>query len=371
MHRLAASYADQNAGFDVPEDEVRPWRKPLMAKDTVFVRDVVHFYLRRPEGVGRTDKYFLLAFEKEFGDISVLSVSSWQIMNWLTDRKTKPGTVRRKIVTLQAIWNHATKIGIELPPLKLVKPSVDDARTRWLSGPERDRFLKAFDCAASRKLATFLFYTGARLGNAMRLEWQHVDIEGETVLLNSRKGRSAKLRWRKVPLVDEALSVMLDSRKRGGEGGQKVFRQRGGADWNPLSKGPFYKAWDAACEKAGIKDFRPHDARHTFCSLLVQQGVSLVMVAELIGHQGMSMVQRYAHLAPSHLAGAVELLRTKPEATLEPVGVDRTPAGSGAAAQGGSGEGMDDRLSWRGEMAERKGFEPSEVVKLHPLSRVV
>lgn len=63
-----------------------------------------------------------------------------------------------------------------------------------------------------------------------------------------------------------------------------------------------------ACERLGIVDLHWHDLRHTFCSRLVMAGVPLIVVKELAGHLSIKTTERYAHLAPGHLAAAVQLL---------------------------------------------------------------
>ena len=62
------------------------------------------------------------------------------------------------------------------------------------------------------------------------------------------------------------------------------------------------KAWYAALARAGIKDFRWHDLRHTWASWHVQSGTPLFALQELGGWESTAMVRRYAHLAADHLA---------------------------------------------------------------------
>jgi len=63
-------------------------------------------------------------------------------------------------------------------------------------------------------------------------------------------------------------------------------------------------AWQRACDKAGITDFRWHNLRHTWASWHVQNGTSLQELMELGGWKSYRMVLRYAHLAGDHLKSA-------------------------------------------------------------------
>src|SRR5262249_31931241 len=69
-------------------------------------------------------------------------------------------------------------------------------------------------------------------------------------------------------------------------------------------------AFGTALENAGIRNFTWHDFRHDYASRLVMAGVSLRAVAELLGHKGLRMVMRYAHLAPGYLSDEVRKLDT-------------------------------------------------------------
>ena len=66
------------------------------------------------------------------------------------------------------------------------------------------------------------------------------------------------------------------------------------------------RAWRRLRKWADLQNFRFHDLRHHFSSRLVQSGVPLNTVRELLGHSDTAMVLRYAHLSPDHFADVVE-----------------------------------------------------------------
>lgn len=66
--------------------------------------------------------------------------------------------------------------------------------------------------------------------------------------------------------------------------------------------------FQAACRRAGIEGFRVHDLRHTCAPWMVQQGVPLMEVRDVLGHSSIEMTERYAHLAPDKPRSAVGVL---------------------------------------------------------------
>ncbi len=70
-------------------------------------------------------------------------------------------------------------------------------------------------------------------------------------------------------------------------------------------------AFKRTTERAEIQNLRFHDLRHDFASNLVQSGVDIYTVKELLGHKDLRMTIRYSHLAPENLRNAVNVLDAK------------------------------------------------------------
>ena len=261
------------------------------------VADVVRLYLRRPDAPTGTDASFLANhFADRYGTVLVHNLQADEIISWLYGSGNSAGTIRRKITSINSCLNFARKSGLDMPDINLPKPVVNDERERWLTDEERDRLLAACD-EELRPIITFLFYTGVRLGEAKSLTWGFV--QDDCALIASLKGNRRKT-YRSVPLHDKAIEAMGARH----DDNAFVFTEADGSVWGTR----LWKLFNEACEEAGIDDFRPHDARHTFASRLMQNGAGIENVQALLGHRNLNMTMRYAHHAPSQLKSAVDLL---------------------------------------------------------------
>jgi len=78
-------------------------------------------------------------------------------------------------------------------------------------------------------------------------------------------------------------------------------------------------SFDDLLERAGIKDFRFHDLRHTFASWYMMNGGDLYELAKILGHSNIKMTERYAKLAKHHIARTSNTAREMWK-LLEPIG---------------------------------------------------
>ena len=142
--------------------------------------------------------------------------------------------------------------------------------------------------------------TGVRQGELFSLAWENVDLVRKTVtvLASHSKGNTT----RTIPLNAEALAVLTTVKPDPAKG--LVFK-------SPVTGGRFNnvkKAWAEVTKAARVPRLRWHDLRHDFASQLVMRGAPLFTVQKLLGHANSRMTQRYAKLAPSTLADAVNML---------------------------------------------------------------
>lgn len=89
----------------------------------------------------------------------------------------------------------------------------------------------------------------------------------------------------------------------------------------PYNVNSLKDAFERARDKAKLEDFRFHDLRHTFATRLIQNGVDLYKVKELLGHKTIAMTMRYAHHYPESLRSSVEILdKSDKSVTIEKFG---------------------------------------------------
>lgn len=149
---------------------------------------------------------------------------------------------------------------------------------------------------AALAAARFLALTGWCSGEALTLQWEHVDLERRTARLpDTKTGLSVR------PLSHAACDVLRTLTRGGPE--VLVFPANRG-------KGTMagFPAMFARVTKAGglLADVTPHVLRHSFASLAGDLGYSETTIAALVGHKGQSITSRYVHAADAVLLAAAD-----------------------------------------------------------------
>ena len=260
------------------------------------------------------------------------SLTVADIDQWQTRRITEgiaPATVQRDLNYLASALTRAVKLGhlAANPVRRIERPRIDRTpKVRYLNPAEEKRLREALrerdaETRAARDSANrwrrerkqdplpplpyfgdhltpavlLSMNTGLRRGELLALRWTNVDMKGRQITIEGSTAKAGQTRH--IPLNAEALDV-LKKWKEQAPAGERLF---------PIDTS-FKTAWAKLLERAHITGFRWHDLRHHFASRLVQAGVALNTVRELLGHGSMAMTLRYAHLAPDQKREAVARL---------------------------------------------------------------
>ena len=157
-------------------------------------------------------------------------------------------------------------------------------RVRYLKPWEIVRLLDALP-PHLRDMAEFSLATGLRKSNVKGLRWSEVDLAGKRVTIEGIKMKNGEPLA--LPLSQTALDVLI---KQIGKHSEAVFTYQG----NPINW-IGQKTWKKALEKAGIENFRWHDLRHTWATMLIQAGVPAKTLQVLGAWETPAMVDKYAH----------------------------------------------------------------------------
>lgn len=252
----------------------------------------------------KTKKIYIGQLVLVFGNYPLRAFTPRLIEEWQTKRLTinKPATVNRLLATLKHMFTKAVEWDlVEEEALKRVRKvkllAENNRRLRYLSKDECQALINACNPHLKPIVITAL-NTGMRKEEILSLEWEkHIDLKHGFILLDTTKNGER----REIP-INQTLRTALQGIVRQIDS-PHVFIDGEGNRFKDVKR-----SFHSACKKAGIKDFRFHDLRHTFASHLVMAGVDITTVKELLGHKTLTMTLRYAHLAPSHKVKAVEIL---------------------------------------------------------------
>jgi integrase len=207
-----------------------------------------------------------------------------------------PATVNRMLALVRAVLRKAELEWewIDRAPVVRLRKE-NNKRIRWLTPAEADCLKNELPEHLADAME-FALHTGLRESNVSGLKWSQIDFDRCHAFIPADKSKSGKAIA--VPLNTKGIEII---QKQIGKHPTFVFSYIG----RPILWFNT-RAWRKALVRAGIKDFKWHDLRHTWASWHVQNGTSLQELQQLGGWASFEVVLRYAHLSSAHLKDAAE-----------------------------------------------------------------
>lgn len=217
-----------------------------------------------------------------------------------------PQTIKHGLNLIRGTWKLARKLGyqtneLDFPVLKMPKSPL-----RFLSYEEERRLLVCLDPMREGSgflpyderpeevkrnlqdvydLVVILLDTGARYGEIAKIEWSRIDLKTREIRLWRPKVQNESI----IYMTDRVYDILL--RRSQNNPGRYLFQNRSGGP-----RGYVGASIRKAIKRAGLVGCRIHTLRHTHASRLIQNGMSLYEVREVLGHTDIKTTMRYAHL---------------------------------------------------------------------------
>lgn len=212
--------------------------------------------------------------------------------------------------TLKAAFNKAMEWNyIESNPFTKVKfPKLSKSFPTFISEDELLIILANTPYQYLKDIFTVGFYTGLRLGELINMQWSWIDFfQNHITVRCSDNFQTKSKKERIVPMSEKVKSILITRFNLAvQQPGEVVFFRIQG---RKLHQETISKQFKEATRKSNLNErIHFHSLRHSFASLLVQRGVSLYVVKELLGHEDLATTQIYSHLQQQNLRDAVNLL---------------------------------------------------------------
>ena len=249
------------------------------------------------------DKHIL----PELGQLTLREITPEVVARWQADRLAAgsgPVAVRYALKLLGSILQRAVEAQhIDTNPTRAVRraslPRKSEVRPLAPSAVERMR------AAASPRDATLisvLAYAGLRPGEALALRWG--DVRDKTLLVEKAISLGVEkdtktTAHRTVDLLPPLRADLREWRLRCGRPPKTelIFPARNGGPWTESAYRSWRrKAFRRALDAASIDSARPYDLRHSFASLLLHEGTSVIKVARQLGHDARLTLSTYGHV---------------------------------------------------------------------------
>jgi len=237
--------------------------------------------------------------EKAFGDMQLRAVRKQDVLRWRDSFVTRQGMFNRSIPVLSGLMKYAEQKGLRPKgsnPCRGTPRFKRELPDRFLTAAEYRRLDRALAEAEPEwpdavRAIRLLIYTGARCGEITSLRWEWVQPL-RLMLPDSKTGP-------KIVLLNAQARAVLEGIATDNLSGLVFSAPRDEA--RPINLSVF---WGHIRRRAALPDVRLHDLRHSFASIAIADGISLMHIGGLLGHALPETTARYAHLADDVVADA-------------------------------------------------------------------
>ena len=234
-----------------------------------------------------------------FGAMTLDRIRRTDVLRWRDEMSDRPFVFNRALPVLASMLNYAEQLGHRprgSSPCRRIPRYPAILKERYLSKAEYRRLGSVLASAESETpdvvaVIRLLLLTGSRVSEILTLRWEQVQPP-RLHLPDSKTGPKF------VYLGTEASAVLAGVPRQ--PNCPWVFGA--GRGQGPLSS--ISSQWRRIRRDAAIPDVRLHDLRHSFASVAINNGVSLVLIGRLLGHALPETTARYAHLEDSSIAEA-------------------------------------------------------------------
>jgi len=253
-----------------------------------------------------------------FGDVPLASIRTADVQRYVSERLAsgvKASTVQKAFVMLKGMLKQAVEWDyLRVNPAYPVKaPRCEHVEMDALTPAEIHQLLAAFQ-PEWRPLFFTAIFTGMRLGELLALQWSDIDWNSSTIRVRRSVWQGTfqepKTRGsvRTIGMSPRLRAVLMDHKLDAPWSEHDlVFCTAEGGILDDANLR--HRVFEPALRVAGLRKIRIHDLRHTFASLLINQGENLKYVQQQLGHASITTtVDRYGHLMPDAHVGASQRL---------------------------------------------------------------
>lgn len=201
-------------------------------------------------------------------------------------------------------------------------------RERYLTPDELERLKTALAEAQERNpdaadIVWLMLLTGSRKSEVLGMEWSDLRLDEGLWIKPAARVKQGKRH--ELTLSGPVLDILRRRRAALPPTAVHVFPAATSKTGHRVDVDKF---WQPIRDRAGLKDFRPHDLRHSAASLLISNGASLAVVGSVLGHSTPATTARYAHLMRDAQKEATAMLgdlvtgTTSPQPPTDPKVVD-------------------------------------------------